>query len=75
MFSPYLYQGQGRPGRGCSVVTTFGQKVSLSLSLNTLISILRYHHGVLESFLTEAEKLSFVLTTMRCEEVESILAA
>ena len=71
MFSPYLYQGQGRPGRGCSVVTTIGQK----FSLNTLISILRYHHGVLESFLTEAEKLSFVLTTMRCEEVESILAA
>ena len=35
---------------------------------------LRYHR-VLELFMTEAEKLSFVLTTMRCEEVESILTA
>ena len=67
VFWPYLYQGQG-PGRGSHVVTTWPE------ILSDCIFYFRYHR-VLELFMTEAEKLSFVLTTMRCEEVESILAA
>ena len=47
-----------------------GQRFSLTASYIHL----RYHRE-LELFMTEAEKLSFVLTTMRCEEVESILTA
>ena len=67
VFWPYLYQGQG-PGRGSHVVTAWPE------ILPDCILHLRYHR-VLEFFMTEAEKLSFVLTTMRCEEVESILTA
>ena len=67
VFWPYLYQGQG-PGRGSHVVTTWPE------ILSDCILNFRYHR-VLELFMTEAEKLSFVLTTMRCEEVESILTA
>ena len=67
VFWPYLYQGQG-PGRGSHVVTAWPE------ILPDCILYLRYHR-VLELFMTEAEKLSFVLTTMRCEEVESILTA
>ena len=59
--------GSGTAGRGCHVVT-------LDSLWSDWILFLRYHR-VLELFMTEAEKLSFVLTTMRCVEVESILAA